>query len=124
MEPGLLKLISEELRLPDAAPLRRVGGLGLSLQMLKNMLDMLGGTVEAHSDGPGRGSTFAVSLPAEAAPAFSPEAEPGACDVAYAAVAERLPVGPPPLKPKRSGRTLLAELALIPSLAGADSDYP
>ena len=39
------------------------GTLGLGLAIVKEVVTMHGGTVEAKSDGPGRGSTFAIELP-------------------------------------------------------------
>ncbi len=44
-------------------------GLGLGLAIAKGLVDAHDGTITAASDGPGRGTTFAVSLPAMAAPA-------------------------------------------------------
>jgi signal transduction histidine kinase len=38
-------------------------GLGIGLSVVKNIVQMHGGSVSAHSDGPGRGSVFIVSLP-------------------------------------------------------------
>lgn len=40
------------------------GGLGLGLSIVRQLVQMHGGTVRAESDGEGRGATFTVSLPA------------------------------------------------------------
>jgi signal transduction histidine kinase len=42
---------------------RSEGGLGVGLNVVRNLVGMHGGTVEAHSDGPGHGSRFTVRLP-------------------------------------------------------------
>ncbi len=56
---------------------RSTGGLGIGLTLVKNLVEMHGGSVEAHSGGVGRGSEFVVRLPILAyAPA--PPAEPSA----------------------------------------------
>jgi CheY-like chemotaxis protein len=38
-------------------------GLGIGLALARGLVEMHGGSIEAHSDGPGRGSAFAVRLP-------------------------------------------------------------
>ena len=42
---------------------RSQGGLGIGLTLAKSLVEMHGGGVEAHSDGPGQGSEFVVRLP-------------------------------------------------------------
>lgn len=42
---------------------RSEGGLGVGLNVVRNLVHMHGGTVHAHSDGAGRGSRFTVLLP-------------------------------------------------------------
>jgi PAS domain S-box-containing protein len=39
------------------------GGLGIGLALSKGLLDLHGGSVSAHSDGPGKGMRFIVTLP-------------------------------------------------------------
>jgi CheY-like chemotaxis protein len=42
---------------------RAEGGLGIGLTMGRSLVEMHGGTIDAHSEGPGRGSEFIVRLP-------------------------------------------------------------
>jgi PAS domain S-box-containing protein len=46
--------------------IRKSGGLGIGLALVRSLLDLHGGTITAHSDGAGRGSTFILSIPAAA----------------------------------------------------------
>jgi signal transduction histidine kinase/CheY-like chemotaxis protein len=44
---------------------RTQGGLGIGLALVRHLVELHGGSVTAQSDGPGRGSVFALTLPAE-----------------------------------------------------------
>ncbi len=47
----------------DTSLARSTGGLGIGLTLSRRLVEMHGGTLEAHSDGPGLGSEFVVRLP-------------------------------------------------------------
>jgi PAS domain S-box-containing protein len=52
---------------------RSEGGLGIGLALVKGLIDLHGGSVEALSEGPGKGSEFVVRLPIERTAAFRKE---------------------------------------------------
>jgi PAS domain S-box-containing protein len=56
--PHVFDLFTQAERTPD----RSQGGLGIGLALVKNVVTLHGGTVTAHSEGPGMGSTFTVTL--------------------------------------------------------------
>ena len=53
-------------RFSQSPSARRTGGLGLGLSIVKQLVEAHGGTIAVDSEGPGRGTTFTVSLPADA----------------------------------------------------------
>lgn len=57
--PHIFELFTQARRTPD----RSQGGLGVGLALVRALVELHGGTVQAHSDGPGRGTTFTVRLP-------------------------------------------------------------
>jgi len=62
IEPRLLPHVFDLFSRGDHAPERIRGGLGIGLALVQNIVVLHGGTVAAHSQGPGKGSTFTVSL--------------------------------------------------------------
>jgi len=61
--PEFLPFIFDRYRQADASATRSHGGLGLGLSIAKHLVELHGGTIDAFSDGPGRGATFLVRLP-------------------------------------------------------------
>ncbi len=64
--PDLLPHVFERFRQGESASVRKHGGLGLGLAIVRALVDRHGGTVRAESRGPGAGSTFTVELPLHA----------------------------------------------------------
>jgi signal transduction histidine kinase/CheY-like chemotaxis protein len=62
--PELLPRLFERFVQGEQALHRGSGGLGLGLAIARRLVELHGGTIVAESDGPGRGSTFTVTLPA------------------------------------------------------------
>jgi CheY-like chemotaxis protein len=80
--PHIFELFAQGERTLDRAQ----GGLGIGLTLVKSLIEMHQGTVTAHSDGPGKGSEFAVYLPC-ASPS-SEHADAGTSKSQVPAVAE------------------------------------
>jgi PAS domain S-box-containing protein len=64
MAPGLLPHVFEPFVQGERSMDRRESGLGLGLAIARKIVDLHGGTIEASSEGPGKGSVFVVRLPA------------------------------------------------------------
>ncbi len=61
--PEMLPKVFEMFAQVDRSLHRANSGLGIGLSLVKALVEMHGGSVEARSDGPGRGSEFLVRLP-------------------------------------------------------------
>ena len=70
--PGQLSTIFGEFVQADPGISREYGGLGLGLAIARATVVGHGGALSAHSDGPGRGATFTMSLPLATEPSAGP----------------------------------------------------
>src|SRR5688572_19347344 len=63
ISPDFLPYVFERFRQAEAGTTRKTGGLGLGLAIVRHIVEMHGGTVEASSAGENQGATFRVRLP-------------------------------------------------------------
>lgn len=66
IEPELRPHVFDLFTQADHSLDRSQGGLGIGLTLVRNLTELHGGTVQAHSDGPGKGSEFVMRLPVSA----------------------------------------------------------
>jgi len=64
ISPSFLPHVFERFRQQDATSTRATFGLGLGLSIAKQLVELHGGTISAHSEGEGCGAKFEVRLPA------------------------------------------------------------
>jgi len=74
IEPAFLPIVFEPFRQIDGTSSREYGGLGLGLAIAKQLVELHGGTIAAHSRGHGTGATFKVHLPSVVAASTEPAA--------------------------------------------------
>ena len=63
IDPKLLPFVFERFRQGDSSTTREHGGLGLGLSIVRHLVELHGGVVNAYSDGAGKGAEFIVQLP-------------------------------------------------------------
>jgi signal transduction histidine kinase/CheY-like chemotaxis protein len=63
IRPDFLPYVFDRFRQAESSTTRQHGGLGLGLSIVQHLVELHGGKVTAHSQGPGRGATFTVTLP-------------------------------------------------------------
>jgi PAS domain S-box-containing protein len=76
IELGMLARLFNPLEQAAQDLARSKGGLGLGLPLTRGLAELHGGTVKAHSDGPGRGATFSIWIPLAPPPAEEPPSQP------------------------------------------------
>jgi len=113
IKKAFLPHVFERFRQEESSPRRSQPGLGLGLAIVRQLVELHGGTVEAHSAGEGKGSTFTIVLPIPALlmqPTGAESGEAGGPDLA--APAEPVP---------EPGPTLLDGLSVLVVEDDADS---
>jgi CheY-like chemotaxis protein/two-component sensor histidine kinase len=79
-----LKSVFDMFMQVDRSNRRSQGGLGIGLTLVRSLVQMHGGSVEARSDGPGKGSEFIVTLPVSEVDAAAAQLRPAAPLPAFA----------------------------------------
>jgi signal transduction histidine kinase len=82
--PDVLPYVFDRFRQADSTTTRSYGGLGLGLAIVRQLVELHGGTVEAASAGPGMGAELIVRLPTAQKPrtgrGAAPDVRDGATD--------------------------------------------
>jgi len=113
--PELLPTVFELFAQVGASLDRSQGGLGIGLALVRRLAELHGGAVEAHSHGPGMGSTFTVRLPLAA-----PGSAAGEPDRSAAAATPAAPTQPRRVLVVDDHPDVAESLALLLRLDGHD----
>ncbi|MFD0668209.1 PAS domain S-box protein [Ramlibacter sp. MAHUQ-53] len=76
MDTGLMARLFDPFEQAPQDLARSRGGLGLGLALTKGLTELHGGTAEAASEGPGKGSAFTLRIPLAASAGSAPQARP------------------------------------------------
>jgi signal transduction histidine kinase/ActR/RegA family two-component response regulator len=77
IKPEFLPYVFERFRQEEGGTSRHQGGLGLGLAIVRQIVELHGGTVHAASEGLGKGATFRVALPIAPVLSVSPDESRG-----------------------------------------------
>jgi PAS domain S-box-containing protein len=97
IRPDFLDYVFDRFRQADGSTTRSHGGLGLGLAIVRHLVELHGGTVQAESAGEGQGATFTVSLPITPLRSLREPPTPAAPAAELPILAP--PVDPPPVEP-------------------------
>jgi signal transduction histidine kinase len=86
--PDLLPRVFDLFHQTSGPAARGMGGLGIGLTLVKSLVELHGGSVVAHSNGPGTGSEFAVCLPSRVGGLSTPERSTGPHDAGAVSVVD------------------------------------
>ncbi|PSB31868.1 CheR family methyltransferase [Stenomitos frigidus] len=90
MSAELLPYVFDRFRQGDSSTTKGSQGLGLGLSIVRQLVELHGGTVQAESPGEGQGSTMTVRLPLQAPPATPASVVPTAAEPLEAVSQARL----------------------------------
>jgi signal transduction histidine kinase/CheY-like chemotaxis protein len=90
IDPDFLPHVFDRFRQQDASITRQHGGLGLGLAIVRQLVELHGGTIAVDSPGQGAGTTFTLCLPLAQALAAAPPGRAGAPEVHAQAPEHRL----------------------------------